>query len=296
MQFLRPAIFFILILFFHSSLFSVNKVSVKTLRKLFSVLKKSQIKYRFRGVKWKKAEKIYTPRPVYRTQDVKQVQLLRRSVAAKSSGIRQSIINLLKSYPDDYYLTYLLASSFLNDGMKKKAGALFFKSFLFNRGFNRAWKGLLKSGFSLKNRRPIIERARATHYSPGVVFIYYDIEYKRNRKYYPWMTFAMGQALWRFESFYTKRFPRAPWYRESFEEKLFCYKILAYTWKRAREKRKGLVDPDMDYLLELDQNDMLAGYVFFEVYKPIIQKYNSYILKKYKRSINRYFESLYTDK
>ncbi|MCK5268068.1 MAG: hypothetical protein KAR07_07870 [Spirochaetes bacterium] len=294
MKNLKLLIYSFLILYINC--FNLTASDASTLKAIFRILKDSKIQYQFKASLLKTKKQFPSSVRVYSrktSQNIITAKSLTRK--GKYKNALKILETILLNDKDDYFINYRIGNIHRLINQMKDAQKYFFRSILLNRNFKRSWQALKKTGINFNNRKKVIERAWILHYSPETVQIHYDKNYKKSGKHYPWLTFAMARALWRFENYYKTAYPNALWYRSSFKENLFCYKLLIYSWEKAKKTRKYLKDEDLDYLILLKKNNMLPGYVFIEAYSPKIEKHNRYILKKYKKSILSYLTFITTD-
>lgn len=261
------------------------------LKKLFTVLRESGTQYRFQSMERLPEADAAGDAPVARPwAGDKRIDGIRRGIERGQYDVALSMLApLVNVYGSDYYLRYLEGLAYAGRGGDGDAREAFVRSVYANRRFAPAWAGLEKQGYKLRTRTRVTERARAMHEKPAVVAIAYESEYYRTGKYYPWMTFAMGQALFRFERLYLKAAPAARWYEETWDERLFCYSILVYSWKEAKKQKPGLEDEDLDFLLDLQVKGQLAGWVFFEAWTGTDPVQVSRALASHRPSIDAYF-------
>lgn len=266
---------------------------MKTISNIFQILKDSRLQYRFKAVDELPKETSDPVQPVFSRKTTAAMERVEKALQQGNlDQARKRLLRLRKTYSNHYYLSYLEGQLARHRKQPQEALRHYFHSVRDNRAFAPAWKAIHDLGYTTEARRRVQERAWIGRHAPGIIHIYYDRSYKKDKKYYPWMTFAMGSALWRFEGLYFSVFPQARFYRPSFQEKLFCYRVLLFTWRRAKRNKPNLKDSDMDYLLVLENADMLAGYVFFESYRQVIRDYNRDILKKHAASIRKYFHTI----
>lgn len=285
----------LIVLFYLIPLFSFATVDLNTLKCVFKTLKKSKIRYNFKTkdeieVKGKKFySRVYS---VATERKISSFEKLLKKGDFKSARIKLEKYLNLDRY--DSYLYYLIGESYRGEKNKSKAFQFYKKAIFLNVSCKKTWKRLRALGYEIKNRRVIKEKADVKRVRQDAVNIIH-FSSKNKISNYSWMTFAMAKALWVFEGGYRQIFPDSLWYMKSFEEVLFCYELMLFTWKRAKDKKDvevPIVDEELDYLLDLKNRGMLPGYLFFEVWRPLITGANSNVLIENNKSINKYFKSI----
>lgn len=133
------------------------------------------------------------------------------------------------------------------------------------------------------------EQAVARKTTSKNIIVFYQKEVQEKKTHYSWLSYALSRALWRYEGGWQVRFPNERWYQPSFEEALFCYKTLVFSWQKTLAREQNLTDPDLDRLLALDKRGLLGGYVFYHVYNAPLHSGNHYLLKAHEAAIKGYY-------
>jgi len=209
----------------------------------------------------------------------------------KFSEGRKIIKKLLSLHSEDAYLLFLAAKNAYETGDQKKAIYLICKSLKRDRDNTKGWKLLSKLFDKKTDWHPVTVAADIKKTSRESVEIRYDKKTRDNKSHYAWLTYAMCRALWRFEGGFQNRFPFARWYRPSFEETLFCYRALVFSWGRTKKKHPDASSRELDFLLKLEEKELLPGWVLIHAHKEKISSHNSYLLKRYSKAIDNYFDT-----
>lgn len=270
-----------------------DKVSEKTLKTIVRILKESPRKYQF-----KQAEKIAAPKkdpnellPVYEKTTETQVASIRKLLADNNSEkARSSLQSLLSTHSNDYYLLYLLAESHRQNKEQEEALKYYTRSFIANRHFLPTRKGLRASGVEIRHREITVGSTTWLSAPDHIVIEILEKERQKKPVSYSWMGYAMARSIYRFEGYYRQVYPKALWYKPSYDELLFAYRVLLLTWSRARQKN-NTSDRDLDYLLGLQEQGLLPGYIFVHVYTDTLNHYNRHIIAEHGRAISNYIST-----
>lgn len=285
----------LIVLFNFLSVASFAAVDLNTLKSVFKALKKSKIRYNFKTKDdiAPKKKKYYSR--VYSVANEKNFSLLENLL--KKGDFKAARLQLkqhLSIDRYDSYLYYLLGESYRGEKNNKKAFQFYKKAIFLNVNCEKTWKRLSALGYEFKGRRVVKEKADVRRVRQDTVNIVH-FPSKSKVSNYSWMTFAMAKALWVFEGGYKHIFPESLWYMKSFAEVSFCYELMLFTWQKAKDKKDSeisIVDEDLDYLLDLKSRGMLKGYLFLEIWRPLITAANSRVLVNNKSSIDKYFKSI----
>ena len=266
--------------------------SPAVLKKVFRTLKKSNLKYEFKAVA---GDKLYGSKSKIRRGKIfsramrlriKHINSLQQK--KKFDSASPVLKTLLQEEPENAYLLLLAARNAAGKKKNREALLLLKKSLFRNRRCDKAWKLLNKLTGKTPVWHPVRDAALVKRISRTGIEIRYDKSTRESRTHYAWLTYAMCRALWRFEGAYRNRFPAARWYRPSFEETLFCYRALIFSWNRTRIKHPGTKNRDLDFLLKIDNKGLLPGWILVHAYGNTILPHNAYLIKRYEKTFNSY--------
>ncbi|MFB3906049.1 MAG: tetratricopeptide repeat protein [Acidobacteriota bacterium] len=80
-----------------------------------------------------------------------------------------------------------------------------------------------------------------------------------------WRQYLKQKRLWRQEQF-RKQFPHEKFYHTSAQEELDCLRALVTEWNRVRDSNPSLRNERLDFIRQLQLDDMLEAFVFLELF------------------------------
>lgn len=261
----------------------------------FDILKQSPIQYQSRPVSWQDGAPAATvdlqPLPAESRRAVAEVRVLISSNRLQSAG--QRLAAALSKNSNAVPLLFLQGELLRLRGMTNLAAEAYFQGLLRNPRSEQIRNSVRKLSGAAP-RAAVTERARVQKEGRLRVVIAYDEQYKRKPLQFLWFVFGIGQALWRYEGFFSYYYPDAPYYFRSFAELLFCYRLLLDSWREVQDRydRETFGYTDLAYLSELHSRGLLEGYLFFEMYGQSYFGAEQQLLRKYIGPIRAYYTTV----
>ena len=223
----------------------------------------------------KKHELLYQLNLLYREEPgfVKALTL-RGKIFLNMRAFQKAESPLLKAIelnPIDFEAYTYLGGSYFNRDILDGARTAYIKSILYNPNNERGWRGLSrlgeKTGFTVQARKIRIG-AWMVKVSENEIDLFVDSELRNPHTIGPWTSFITAKAAWVYEGIFQKRYPEAKSYYYTVAEDLYAYDFMLEYWQLIKS-RKNVSDPDLDFLLEVKEKDLLPGYILFEEVGPI---------------------------
>ncbi len=80
-----------------------------------------------------------------------------------------------------------------------------------------------------------------------------------------WREYLKRKRFWREEQF-KKQFPNEKFYHTTAQEELDCLRALATEWSRVRDSNSSLRDDKLDFIRQVQLDDMLEAFVYLELF------------------------------
>lgn len=176
-------------------------------------------------------------------------------------------------------------------GDRKGAARAFAACLLEEPSESQAWQGLAEAGCE-PQRYPFSIRARAIRSSRRGITVLYDAALAPLAVRYVWLSYALARALYRFEGLWRMGASMGDYYEETMDEHLFALRVAVTNWKRHKLDTPDLADSFFDRLTELEHEGLLAGFVWFECWRPASLQAAGQARLRYADSIKKYCECL----
>lgn len=175
----------------------------------------------------------------------------------------------------------------LGEGQREGAARAFADCLVLDPAEYQAWHGLAEAGCD-PLRILFRTRARAVRTSSRVVTVLYDASLGGSPVRYVWISYALARALYRFEGLWQTGAVTGDWYEETMDEHLFAWRVAVANWKGHKTDNRNLADSFFDRITGFEAEGLLAGFVWFECWRPPSPLAALRARLRYARSIEKY--------